>query len=302
VFLRELGKPHHSSIRYEVHNDDLKGFLTSVPHEFIVNAAKHMVVHYRRTQPSQTGKPITFAIPTRIQAKSRIIRGKSSSKTTCTKTIFLDDIPELVRVALQFSHFTCLGEVYKQSRGAVIGGQASPALCALAVTYKEFVWQQAYKICTQDARFLCIRYVDNRLTVLASLLAAQSSFQRFLDPFFYQHPVELEPCGDMFFLGYLLDFDKAECLFRVPSQTHEYRSTRSAGSTRRCLSGFTARLFLLHRGTYPRSRIPPLVKIMIGHYVHHGFPPMLLHALASKVARSIHRHSNAHRPLQSLAS
>ena len=205
-------------------------------------------------------------------------------------------------MALQFSHFTCLGEVYKQSRGAVIGGQASPALCALAVTHKEFVWQQAYKISTQDAQLLCIRYVDNRLTVLTRTLAIQQSFQRFLDPFFYQYPVELEPCGDMFFLGYILDFDSAECLFRVPLQSHEYRSTRSAGGTKRCLSGFTARLCLLHRGTYPRSRIPSLVNLMISHYVRHGFSSILLHALASKVARAINRHSNASSPIKDLST
>ena len=286
--LRELHMKLQESktVGFRIFNDDLKGFFTSVPHAYIQDAVQHMLTEYVKRHPNPSGKPVSFTVPVRTTSKSRLIRGKSFTKSSTNHVVLLRDLPGLVRAALQFSFFTCMGTLYRQSRGAVIGGQASPALCALAVTYKEHVWQHAYGILTNPPpHMLCIRYVDNRLTIIHPELLHHAAYKRFTHLHFYDPPVELEPCGDDKFLEYAIDFMLGSCLYIVPSHAHEYRSTRSASSTARALSGMTARLHLFYRGTYPSHHCPRLVQELLHHYNNQGFPMFMLHSLASRVKK-----------------
>jgi hypothetical protein len=219
-------------------NSDLKGFFTSVPHDCIIEAVDHLLVKYVTNHPAgHRAVDIVFTIPQRYKSKARIIRGRSFTRSQKNRVIPLCDISLLVREALKMAFFQCMDTVYKQNRGAIIGGHASPAICSLAVAYREFVWQKAYSICVSSSSFMCIRYVDNRGTFYDPELQRLASFRRFLSPLFYEFPIELEDCGNDVFLGYKIDLNTNECTWIVPEEPHAYRSVNSAGTISRLLTG-----------------------------------------------------------------
>ena len=265
-------------------NSDLKGFFTSVPHEEVLSAIKHLSLQYFELPTQKAAfKDICFTVQNRFTSKTRIIRGKSFTKTTKNRVIYLADLESITALALSMSHFECMGLVHIQSRGAIMGGHASPILCAVAVAYDEFIWMNAYKI-TLDSSFICVRYVDNRLTMVNTKLAEHSAYRMFLDKMFYQFPVELEDCGNQEFLGYVINIEEKCISFKVPQEAHAYRSCRSAGTMDKVLSGLTARLHLLYRGTFPRSNAKALIQELLGHYEQKGFPRFVLSRIAFKVS------------------
>lgn len=270
-------------------NDDLKGFFTSVPHDDIMMAVTDLVVRYCDTHPSR--KPfaeIEFSIPRSKDGKATIIQGKSFKRYKKNFHVFLRDIPDLARLALSFSFFTCMDTVYRQRRGAVIGGHASPALCSLAVAYKEHIWFHTYQVIINPAlhsnQFLCHRYVDNRATFKERDLTDVPTFSIFSNLEFYDSPIELEPVGSLELLGYNVDVAAGKCEYIVPAHPFCYRSPRSAGSTSRILSGLQARLHLLYRGTFPRSLSRQLVSQLLAGYESKGFDPVTLRRIALRVS------------------
>ena len=170
-----------------------------------------------------------------------------------------------------------------------MGGHASPILCAIAVAFDEYMWTKAYNIQLHHS-FLCIRYVDNRLTFMDSNLQTINSYNRFLDFLFYQYPVELEDCGNNIFLGYTIDMEQLSMAYVIPEESHAYRSIRSAGTTAKVLSGLTARLRLLYRGTFPSCNRLPLAKILIQKYEDKGFPKSILTSMLFKVTCKYPKH------------
>ena len=153
----------------------------------------------------------------------------------------------------------------------------------MAVAFREHVWQKSFSI-VKNSAFLCIRYVDNRLTLIKTSLTLHSAYKIFTDLNFYCHPIELENCGNNDFLGNTIYLDKGVCEFIVPEHKYFYRSPRSAGSDARVLSGLQARLHLLFRGTFPRSRAKPLLEKLLDKYEQQGFCRQLLHKLAFKIS------------------
>lgn len=283
-FLETVDRSEDLSNLHDFKNEDLKGFFTSVPHDMIMKAATHLIVQYLKTHPSH-GDPMKLQFTVKIGGKSkeRTIRGKSFSTVARHKTIFLTDIPELIRLALDMSVFGCMGTLYKQSRGAIIGGHASPAICSMTVAFHEQVWLQSFKI-TTASRMLCIRYVDNRLVIIPKELMQDVAYQMFTDLLFYEAPVELENCGDNVLLGYEISLHDRTCLYKVPQQSYFYRSPRSAGSTERILSGLGARLHLLYRGTYPKQRCAELLRQLLQGYQDQGFSISELRKISFKVS------------------
>ena len=131
---------------------------------------------------------------------------------------------------------------------------------------------------------LCIRYVDNRLSIVREEAITQRQFARFLNQLFYQYPVELEDCGDKKFLGYELDIEAGTLLYVVPKDGFSYRDVRSAGSAAKILSGLHARLYLLYRGTFPHTKAKQLVEQLLQGYQDQGFPRATLQRIAFKVS------------------
>jgi len=175
------------------------------------------------------------------------------------------------------------GNGLQANKGGYHRGHLSPVLCAAAVSVQEAIWIKAYDVQLHSA-FLCIRYVDNRLTVLPRQLSSESCYNCFLDLNFYAHPVELENCGDMKFLGYEINLQAGTMEFVVPSEPFAFRSTRSAGTVHRILSGLTARFHLIHRGSFPKNLVRPSVQKLLRGYALQGFDQKLLSQIAFKVS------------------
>jgi hypothetical protein len=279
---RFLAKPGNLSEHYSFHNDDLKGFFTSVPHFVIIESAVHLVSTYNHIFPPKHGEDTVFTVKINSTSKERSIRGRSFKHTSKNHIMRLADIPALVHFALKNSAFKCMDLMFQQDRGAIIGGHASPSICSMAVAYREFVWARAYQI-AKHADMLCVRYVDNRLTIISKSLERTPPFSRFCNLLFYEAPIELENCGDNVLLGYRIDLTTKTCHYVVPEQAYFYRSPRSAGTTRRILSGLNARLHLLYRGTFPRTEARNLVSQLFHGYVQQGFHLDILKRIAFKI-------------------
>ena len=104
--------------------------------------------------------------------------------------------------------------------------------------------------------------------------------------------MELEDCGNNEFLGYCLDFQKGHIWFDVPAEKHAYRSARSAGTMDKVLSGLTARLHLLHRGTHPKELAKPLTSQLLENYEQNGFPKNILTRIAFRVGIQYRKKTN----------
>ena len=285
-----LQRPENISDKFDFCNEDLKGFFTSVPHEVILQSVIHLISTYNSKFPPMHGKDTVFTVTVKSSSKERCIRGRSFSKTAKNHIIHLADLPDLVLLALKSSAFQCMTQMFQQDRGAIIGGHASPSICSMAVAYREFTWLRAYKI-QEHADMLCIRYVDNRLTVISKELRKLPSFERFCNLLFYQSPIELEDCGDNVLLGYEISLTSRYCRYVVPKFNYDFRSIRSAGSTSRILSGLNARLHLLYRGTFPKSDSHKLVSLLLQGYVRQGFSLEVVKRAAFKICNKYRSNS-----------
>ena len=272
----------------EVHNDDLVGFFVSVPHERIIQSIRFLVSQYITHHIPHTQDPssITFTVDLRKLAKFRTIRGKAVQHTSTQHVFALSDLIPAVQLSLTASYFECMGKLYYQKQGSSIGSQCSPAICATVVAVQEAIWMRAYNL-TFQSRGLFVRYVDNRLICVPKHVANQTPFQILLALDFYGMPIELEECGSMDILGFTLNTCNKTCSFNFPTEPHQFRHPKSAGSERKILSGFESRLHLIYTRTYPRSDITAAVQRLISLYQQRGFTPSLLHVIRSNVHRTL---------------
>ena len=148
----------------------------------------------------------------------------------------------IVRIACDSSYFTVLGRVFAQQRGAAIGDQISPVLASISVAFIEQTWYTQHEVflSTVKEKFLCLRYVDNRIVLIDKQLARHPFFQYFLHDDFYEPPVQLEavntPGVQCEFLGFDVQITPTYAIemimtkdrwrFRLPSSLHSgFRST-----------------------------------------------------------------------------
>jgi hypothetical protein len=266
-----------------MHNDDLVGFYTSVPHARIIAAVTYALDRYATLQPSQTNEPITFTVQPKSKCKfTRFVRGRSFQRLGKNHFIFLQHIKALTIFTLKHSYFTSLGQVYRQKRGSCIGSPLSPALCNLTVAFEEHIWTNTYD-CHISRTTFCTRYVDNRLILLQQETQNTEAFQVLTDLNFYKDPVTLEPEEGNKFLGFTINHNKHTCTYIVPEHDWQYRSSSSAGSTASILSGMASRLHIIKRGTYPQLPVPPEAITLINKYKDQGFTTKVLVRITKKV-------------------
>ena len=265
-------------------NDDLKGFFTSVEHVEIRAAVRHAIHKYLEKQPTSRPLEHTYiTVDLKAPTTARCIRGRSFSNSTHTFAVAIADIFLIVDQALDSNQFTCLGKVFAQTRGASIGAQASPAICATVTAFREQVWLDSYNVQLADLGFF-LRYVDNRLMFLFPEFVHLPFVQQLVSLEFYKLPIELENCGNKIILGCEYDQVNKTCKYVPPEHAFQYRSVYSAGTKSRALCGFQARLHLLYRYTYPRSLAYELVKQLKLGYLRKGFTHQDLNVLVRKVA------------------
>ena len=61
-----------------------------------------------------------------------------------------------------------MGRVFAQQRGAAIGNQISPVLASISVAFLEQAWYDQHESFLKLVahKFLCLRYVDNRIVLI----------------------------------------------------------------------------------------------------------------------------------------
>ena len=271
---------------HRMYNDDLVGFFVSVPHERIEAAIIHFIsTYFRNWCKGQNLEDVKFTINTSKLAKFRTIRGRAIKANNKTFVVFLEDIPNLVKFSLKTSFFEALGKCYFQERGSPIGSQCSPAICAIVVAHKEVLWQQSYDVTLHSAG-LFLRYVDNRLICLPAEICALTEYRQLTDLNFYLHPVQLEECGTFDVLGFQLLLPERRCKFKFPSETHQFRSPRSAGSQQKILSGYQSRLHLIVKRTWPQEEVRRSVQTLVEAYKKKGFETKLLVRISRRILHS----------------
>ena len=263
---------------FRVFNDDLVGFSNSLPQPRIQQACALMIERYQaKSKPADS---ISMSIDlTTHQTEFRVFRGKSFCKQ-----LFLQDVPELVRIAFEGSFFQCMGIVFQQSRGATIGNQLSPALCGLAVAAEEQMWFESFQLFLSSHRHLVFlsRCVDNRFTILPDCVADLPAFTKFVDLDFYQPPVQLEEVGDLHFLGFNVSVPGRKISYIQPDKKWQIRDPKGASMLSTLYSGYKSRLIAIVRHTWPVSDVKPAVKQLTDFYVRHGYDLQQLCAILAK--------------------
>ena len=277
---------YHSSIA-SCTNDDLVGFFTSVPHDRILNAAKHMLARHLATN-NLNAEEATFTVQMQEQQKTlRVFNGKYRTPSNKRYTFQAAHFVELCQTALQCSHFVYAGKLFKQTRGTPIGGPASPALAQLTVCFEEQIWSECFETTRRNlsmlSQALCIRYVDNRMIILSKQLAEDPAMQLLLSQNFYREPIQLELVDDMHFVGYNLDLTNRAVEYIMPLQQWQIRHPASAGSTSLKLSSLSSRLYLIKRGVYPHQTAWPTARSLANLYITKGFHPQDVNNILNRV-------------------
>ena len=258
-------------------NDDLVGFFNSVPQSRIIQAAEVLLSDFMDKFGTHTARHkvcFTVFLGQVPSEHSRVFQGFTKrSKQINARVIYLCHITPLIQMSFDLGVFQALGKLWTQICGTSIGNQVSPVLSNIAVSLEERAWYSAYTTFITNSTklwFRC-RYVDNRLSLAAGALTFQEAVRKFQDTDFYRHPVCLEAVTDHKFLGFIINAKNRTLQFIMPQHNWQFRSTKSAGSSRMNLSGFRSRVHLIKRYTYPPSMVNDTIRVLIRQYVKQGF-------------------------------
>ena len=262
--------------RIVLRNDDIIGFFNSLPR---VLASWHEAK--QRYLRQHAGPPdLTFSIDfSTTHSQFRMYRGK-----VLLRTIRLDNIGLFISIVFAASIFLTLGHVYQQTRGATIGNQLSPALCALAIAHREQIWADSFQQFLHSQRHLfCFnRYVDNRMLLIDAGVASSPPFQFLFRDTFYTPPVLIEPVNDVHYLGFRVLHRLRQVRFIMPHAKWQVRHPLSTASRANRFSGYLSRVALIRKYTVPWSFINTDIAVLQDFYKSHGFTLSELQAATSR--------------------
>ena len=164
-------------------------------------------------------------------------------------TIFPKDVADICRLSCEVSMFTVLGQTFRQTRGAAIGNQISPTLANATVAVHEQMFAEKVNHIMQDhsQKVWCIRYVDNRLVIIAKSMCDHPNIKTFLQDDFYEEPVVLEsvttPDAVQEFLGFDVQMQTYKILLLLREAPWKIRPSSSAGTLRQKLAAILKFVF-----------------------------------------------------------
>ena len=191
----------------------------------------------------------------------------------------------MVQFALETSAFACMGRVFTQTRGACMGSPIAPILCSIVVTYEEYMWKSSYASICYDSIFMT-RYVDNRLIIAPNFLRKHPGIQLLASLDFYIPPICLEHVGNDEVLGFFVSIENATITYKVPSQSWQFRSEKSAASERMRLAGLASRLHIISRCAYPRSNVRKAICQLLVQCKKAGFTVLNLLKTTNRIMKS----------------
>ena len=154
-----------------------------------------------------------------------------------------------------------MGRVFAQQRGAAIGNQISPALASISVAYLEQTWYDRHESFLRLVahKFLCLRYVDNRIVLIDNSLVSHPAFQAFFHDDFYIPPVQLEavhtPGVQREFLGFDIQTTPTFAVQMImTTDSWGFRLPTSTGSDFRSTSLYLSRASDIRKYVWPLGR------------------------------------------------
>ena len=242
-----------------VYNQDLVGFFTSIPVERIVQSVQWLIDRYLGKRKEDL-EEILFSVNLREKdTKLRIWKGKQRKSAMRVHTIFLKDVVEICKLSCEVSMFTVLGQTFRQTRGAAIGNQISPTLANATVAVHEHMFAEKVNYIMQKhpQQVWCIRYVDNRLVVIAQTICDHPHIKEFLQDNFYEEPVVLEsvttPDAVQEFLGFDLQVQSYKILLLLRESPWKIRPYSSAGTLKQKLVAYHSKKHSIVKFVFPDS-------------------------------------------------
>ena len=243
------------------YNQDLVGFFTSIPVSRIMEAVDWMLQQFMLKHNLD---PATYSFSVSLSEKDsklRVWKGKARAAGRRMYQIYFRDILAIVRMSCDSSYFTVLGRVFAQQRGAAIGNQISPVLASISVAFLEQAWVNRHFQFLQlhRPRFLCLRYVDNRIVLIDQELSSYPAFQEFLHDDFYIPPVQLEavttPGVQCEFLGFDVQLRPTYALEMIMTSDHwRFRVPSSIQATYASSSLYKSRASSIRKYVWPDER------------------------------------------------
>ena len=180
VFLDRLVGLSELDGEVTLHNQDLAGFFVSIPLHRFLQAFKLLLCKAYDLRECDLreglhGVYVTVDL-TNATTPMRLFRGRYCSP------IRMDLFMMAVELSFKFSLFTVGRQVVRQSRGAPMGSPFSPSVRHAAISFFEHQYFSRVLLSPIMSSGQCWvgRYVDNRLTLLSSMLEKLPVFAAFL--------------------------------------------------------------------------------------------------------------------------
>ena len=238
------------------------GFFNSVPQDRLLDAVKSLTTKWSFTFDTPTLTIDILATGNPIQL-SHI--GQHHRRRPAQRTIDTEDIP-IVKIALDTCIFQACTTHYKQTRGAGIGPQLSPALCNVAITLSEHSWPQLHHSLTDHSQV----HFTQPLRHLQ---------RHFPEPLWRPNLDASRLFWESGGAGNSRTCTTWDSMWISLNARSHYAS---AGSQRLRLSGLTSRAHLIRNYTYPTSAADRALAHLAHLYAQKG------HDLAQRL-RAVHR-------------
>ena len=143
---RSFSKKTNDDETYQLHNQDLAGFFTSVTQDRFLQSFELMYSWYM--QRSRQHAPTFTNQHSHHRPEHRTHRGSYKRNPFAqpgTVTIRVRGIPLLIRAVLKLNYFMVGNTLILQQRGAPMGSPAPPALCSMVVSVEEQAWYLTFQ-------------------------------------------------------------------------------------------------------------------------------------------------------------
>ena len=241
-------------------NQDLAGFFTSIDQDRFVRS--------------------WFMLLDFLRPKMNVANNEVFSRK-----ILIQDVPDLIKPALNMQTFVLGNVCIRQCRGSPMGSPLSPALCLMVVSISEQIWSINFNQLLSNHHLFIrhIRYVDNRLVFGDRRLLDLAPYEVLLDDGFYGKPIVLETEPDQEFLGFMLETQPLELIYQGPTNISQVLSPYSASPPKVLLSGFRSRCHIVIKGAYPQARVLQGLAQLIRLYTTAGFPKEDLQSISDQL-------------------
>ena len=273
---------------YQLHDQDLAGFFTSVTQDRFLQSFELMYSWYM--QRSRQHAPTFTNQHSHHRPEQRTHRGSYKRNPFAqpgTVTIQVRDIPLLIRAVLKLNYFMVGNTLIVQQRGAPMGSPASPALCSMVVSVEEQAWYFTFQHLIHNHKthqhlqqqhqhphtlpFFSTRYVDNRVVILPLRAANLPCFRQLLDESFYRQPIQLEYEPANTFLGFAVHLAPPSIRYAAACQSDDVLAPNSASPASTTLSGLQARMITINRVCAPPRHADTAAAQLRRLYVQAGF-------------------------------